>query len=232
MRVAKSFDQTISKDDQRASRSVCYHHRSVVQTSSFLPSLGSTSFFFLLLPSSSSSSSSSSLMSSSLSHAIPFFSSSFSSSSSSSSSSSDTKLFHSAHTCTSPWKKKKTKTKKEERSMRLVCARSSSSSTLYDLLEIPPHVGLSDIKQAYRQLALRYHPDVCSSHLTEESTRRFIEIQEAYETLSDPRRRAIYDHATSMGRATGGRIYKVKHFPSSLFLLLQFIGFLTGLFFL
>ncbi|MCO5614271.1 hypothetical protein L7F22_068549 [Adiantum nelumboides] len=59
-----------------------------------------------------------------------------------------------------------------------------------------------DIKQAYRQLARKYHPDVCPSHQAEESTRRFIEIQQAYETLSDPRLRAIYDHAVAMGRGS------------------------------
>lgn len=73
---------------------------------------------------------------------------------------------------------------------------SPSKPTLYELLELTPDVGISDIKHAYRQMARKYHPDVCQS---EESTRRFIEIQEAYETLSDPRRRAIYDRAVAMG---------------------------------
>lgn len=87
---------------------------------------------------------------------------------------------------------------------RLVVARAAArAATLYDLLELSPDVGISDIKQAYRQMARRYHPDVCPSNQSEESTRRFIEIQEAYETLSDPRRRAIYDHAVAMGRGSG-----------------------------
>lgn len=76
---------------------------------------------------------------------------------------------------------------------------SSPSPTFYELLQLPPHVGLSDIKDAYRQLVRKYHPDVCPPDQSEESTRRFIEIQEAYETLSDPRRRAIYDQAVAMG---------------------------------
>ncbi|KAH7442619.1 hypothetical protein KP509_03G096700 [Ceratopteris richardii] len=92
---------------------------------------------------------------------------------------------------------------------RVVCAVAGvrpKSRTLYDLLELSPGVSTADIKQAYRQLARKYHPDVCPSNQTEESTRRFIEIQEAYETLSDPRLRAVYDHAIAMGResaATG-----------------------------
>ncbi|MCO5589024.1 hypothetical protein L7F22_042988 [Adiantum nelumboides] len=98
--------------------------------------------------------------------------------------------------------------------MRRVCIRPKGmvvfaavgarprAHTLYDLLELSPDVGISDIKQAYRQLARKYHPDVCPSHQAEESTRRFIEIQQAYETLSDPRLRAIYDHAVAMGRGS------------------------------
>lgn len=86
--------------------------------------------------------------------------------------------------------------------------QSAHMATLYDLLELSPDVSISDIKQAYRQLARKYHPDVCSPHKAEESTRRFIEIQQAYETLSDPRRRAVYDHAVAMGRssAANGRM--------------------------
>eukprot|EP00250_Pteridium_aquilinum_P014182 c21829_g1_i1 orf=220-759(-) len=81
-------------------------------------------------------------------------------------------------------------------------APSTRIGTLYDKLELSPDVGISDIKQAYRQMARRYHPDVCPSHQAEESTRRFIEIQEAYEILSDPRLRAVYDHAVAMGRSS------------------------------
>ena len=81
------------------------------------------------------------------------------------------------------------------------CARNrgrvvmNARRSLYDLLELHPQVGISDIKRSYRRLALKTHPDVCPSHIRkEDSTTRFREIQEAYETLSDPRRRAIYDH--------------------------------------
>lgn len=89
----------------------------------------------------------------------------------------------------------------------VVCAavqsrQNANMATLYDLLELSPDVSISDIKQAYRQMARKYHPDVCPSHQAEESTRRFIEIQEAYETLSDPRRKALYDHAVAMGRSS------------------------------
>lgn len=84
----------------------------------------------------------------------------------------------------------------------MVANATARAATLYDILELSPDVGLSDIKRAYRQMARRYHPDVCPSGHAEESTRRFIEIQEAYETLSDPRTRAVYDHAVAMGRGS------------------------------
>ncbi|EFJ21312.1 hypothetical protein SELMODRAFT_58895, partial [Selaginella moellendorffii] len=58
-------------------------------------------------------------------------------------------------------------------------------------------VDLSSIKLAYRQMARKFHPDVCPREEMEECTQRFIVLQEAYETLSDSRRRAMYDLAIS-----------------------------------
>ncbi|KAJ7267048.1 hypothetical protein O6H91_Y401400 [Diphasiastrum complanatum] len=57
--------------------------------------------------------------------------------------------------------------------------------TLYDILELDQHVGLHEIKSAFRQLARQHHPDVCSAD-TAEATTRFIKVKEAYDTLSDP----------------------------------------------
>ncbi|OVA04031.1 DnaJ domain [Macleaya cordata] len=59
--------------------------------------------------------------------------------------------------------------------------------------------SFSEIKQAYKQLARKYHPDVSPPDRTEEYTRRFIQVQEAYETLSDPTRRAMYDRDLARG---------------------------------
>ncbi|KAJ7530759.1 hypothetical protein O6H91_14G017800 [Diphasiastrum complanatum] len=65
--------------------------------------------------------------------------------------------------------------------------------TLYDILELDQHVGLHEIKSAFRQLARQHHPDVCSSADTAEATTRFIKVKEAYDTLSDPDLKAEYD---------------------------------------
>ncbi|KAG6506810.1 chaperone protein dnaJ 20, chloroplastic-like [Zingiber officinale] len=72
-------------------------------------------------------------------------------------------------------------------------AASRSDGTLYDLLGVPASGSSGDIKKAYKELALKYHPDVSPPDLAAEYTQRFIEVHEAYETLSDPDRRALYD---------------------------------------
>lgn len=76
---------------------------------------------------------------------------------------------------------------------------AKASSSFYELLGIPESGSFEDIKRAYKQMALKYHPDVSPPDRVEESTRRFIEVQEAYETLSDPRLRAIYDRDLARG---------------------------------
>ncbi|KAG7026089.1 Chaperone protein dnaJ 20, chloroplastic [Cucurbita argyrosperma subsp. argyrosperma] len=65
--------------------------------------------------------------------------------------------------------------------------------SFYDLLGIPESGSMAEIKQAYKQLARKYHPDVSPPGRIEEYTRKFIKVQEAYETLSDPSMRALYD---------------------------------------
>ncbi|VAI31968.1 unnamed protein product [Triticum turgidum subsp. durum] len=62
-------------------------------------------------------------------------------------------------------------------------------------------VGAEEVKRAYRRLALQYHPDVCPPSRRAESTELFVELQRAYETLSDPATRVQYD-AQLTGRAS------------------------------
>lgn len=61
----------------------------------------------------------------------------------------------------------------------------------YAILGIPADAGERTIKQAYRQLARRYHPDTSTE---EAAAERFREVQEAYELLIDAKQRAAYDH--------------------------------------
>lgn len=62
----------------------------------------------------------------------------------------------------------------------------------YKTLEIPANASVAEIKQAYRRLARRYHPD--KNEGNDQSTQIFQEIQTAYETLSDPKKRNVYDN--------------------------------------
>ena len=59
----------------------------------------------------------------------------------------------------------------------------------YEVLGVPRDVSESNLKKAYRRLALQYHPDKNQDNV-EESTRIFNDIQQAYEVLSDPQERA------------------------------------------
>ncbi|KVI12290.1 DnaJ domain-containing protein [Cynara cardunculus var. scolymus] len=76
---------------------------------------------------------------------------------------------------------------------------ATDKETLYDLLGISETGTISEIKKAYKQMALKYHPDVSPPDRTEEYTVRFIQVREAYETLSDPEARSMYDMSVANG---------------------------------
>jgi len=61
----------------------------------------------------------------------------------------------------------------------------------YAVLGVPKNASASEIKDAYRKLALRYHPD--HNPDDKDATRKFQEINEANEVLSDPEKRNAYD---------------------------------------
>src|ERR1051326_2235545 len=60
----------------------------------------------------------------------------------------------------------------------------------YDILQIPSYATLQEIKQAYRRLALVYHPD--KSKNDPYALARYDEIREAYEVLTNPVRKENY----------------------------------------
>jgi len=62
----------------------------------------------------------------------------------------------------------------------------------YELLEVPSEASSQELRQAFRSLSKRYHPD--TTDLPEAEAREaFRRLQQAYLTLSDPERRRSYD---------------------------------------
>jgi molecular chaperone DnaJ len=60
----------------------------------------------------------------------------------------------------------------------------------YDILQLPPHATLFEIKQAYRRLAMMYHPDKTKNDPY--AGAKYEEIREAYEVLSNPVKKEVY----------------------------------------
>src|ERR1700728_4412262 len=72
----------------------------------------------------------------------------------------------------------------------------------YTLLEVQRNATEVDIKKAYRRLAMKFHPD--RNPDDPDAEHKFKEAKEAYEVLTDPQKRAIYDQYGHAGLA-GGR---------------------------
>ena len=70
----------------------------------------------------------------------------------------------------------------------------------YAILGIEPSAGEAEIKTAYRRLARKYHPDVSKEAGAEE---KFKAVNEAYEALRDPQKRAAYDQLRAQGYRPG-----------------------------
>lgn len=66
------------------------------------------------------------------------------------------------------------------------------SKDYYQILGLTPDATDKEISKAFRELALKHHPDKNPDNL-DESSQKFKEISEAYEVLSDPQKKAVYD---------------------------------------
>ena len=71
----------------------------------------------------------------------------------------------------------------------------------YEVLGVDKGADEAAIKKAYRQLAKKYHPDVNPGD--KEAEEKFKEVNEAYQTLSDPQKRATYDQFGPDGPQAG-----------------------------
>lgn len=78
----------------------------------------------------------------------------------------------------------------------------------YSTLGVARDAPIEDIKSAYRRMSKEWHPDkhpsTGSGQARKEAENRFKEINEAYETLSDPKKRQMYDQLGTVGGQGSG----------------------------
>lgn len=81
-----------------------------------------------------------------------------------------------------------------------------SQKDFYSTLGVDRNASDQDIKKAYRKLAQKYHPD--KNKGDKEAEKKFKEVNEAYETLSDKQKRTFYDQfGSTQGTPGGGQGY-------------------------
>ena len=93
----------------------------------------------------------------------------------------------------------------------------STARDYYDILGLSKGAGVDEIKKAYRQLVMKYHPDRVEAAKKKAAEERFKEISEAYAVLSDPQKKQLYDqygHAGIDSRYTTEDIFRGADFSS------------------
>lgn len=85
----------------------------------------------------------------------------------------------------------------------------------YDLLDVSVDANDTDLKKAYRKQAMKYHPD---KNRSEDAEEKFKDISKAYQVLSDPNLRAVYDkNGKSMVNKEGTELEDAAGFFANVF---------------
>ncbi len=85
----------------------------------------------------------------------------------------------------------------------------------YEILEINKNASKEIIDKAYRVLAKKYHPDLQEGDAKKECEEKLKEINEAYETLSDPEKRSEYDQtlqSSTISQEEYENLYRQKEY--------------------
>ena len=92
--------------------------------------------------------------------------------------------------------------------MAVAPAENSEFVDYYELLQISPNAELETIHRVFRMLATRYHPDNPETG----SVEKFLLLNQAFETLSDPERRSAYDSLYQKRDAAPIELFEMKEF--------------------
>lgn len=75
-------------------------------------------------------------------------------------------------------------------------ANSTAAASHYEVLGVGRRATPADIKKAFRARAKAVHPDLNTQHASRSDAEAFLRLVAAYEVLSDPEQRRLYDAAT------------------------------------
>ena len=89
------------------------------------------------------------------------------------------------------------------------------SQDFYEVLEVAPDAVSTDIRESYRKLAFRFHPD--RNHGNPEASERMKQLNEAYAVLSDPEKRRQYDLMRSQFGASARDRFRQSYSKQDIF---------------